>query len=602
MARRLQLGGREDALALSAIGAAAAISTPFFAGVPASVGLALAGAGGGWMGKRLSENFYERNLIESKLNLASSDVLSQSDNGMLIGYRTDTGNPVYLPYDALSRHGLIQGGSGKGKTVLAKLMMLQQIQRGGGLLFVDAKLDSSDINTIYQFASWCGRAQDVWVINPGDPSESNSYNPILYGDPDEVADRMLALIPASEDNPGADYYRQSTKQGLTTLVSALQAAGMAYNFMDLSILIQNEKALGDLERRMNKHVPHHPATKMLALFLEQYRGGFGKSDQDHNMQAQINIKRLKEVFGGIGSRLHGFGSGGFGDVANSYSPQVKMYEGIRQNKIIVLRLPTMGKPEAAYSFAKMALADFRTAISWLQKLPEDQRPNPVFLALMDEFGSYAMKAMGQPMEQGRSAGVSLWPMFQTYGQLDSVSKEFRQVINATTETKIFFAVNDDVAAEQAAILIGTTNVVKEGISHTNRMSTSTPKVAVAPEGGTSDDASTGISESEEEEYRVTAHDIAKMSRGHCVMLYEGDELFHLSVPMVKVSPDLAKEIGPVRINHVRTPPVQGCDYFNRAHEFISGGKVKKGQGGEEGDGATNGDTAAPDTPTRERRA
>src|SRR5690606_18677310 len=138
MARKFRLGGAEDAAALTAIGAAATLSSPYFSHAPVLAGLALAATGAGWIGKRLSETLYEQNLIQSKLNLASSDTLSISQDGMLLGYRTDTGEPVHLPYEALSRHGLIQGGSGKGKTTLAKLMMLQQIQRGGGLLFVDA--------------------------------------------------------------------------------------------------------------------------------------------------------------------------------------------------------------------------------------------------------------------------------------------------------------------------------------------------------------------------------------------------------------------------------------------------------------------------------
>lgn len=576
MARKMKFGGYEDAAALAAIGAAATLSSPFFAQVPTMAGLALAATGAGWVGRRLSESLYEQNLIQSKLNLASSDILSSSKDGMLLGYRTDTGAPVHLPYEALSRHGLIQGGSGKGKTTLAKLMILQQIQRGGGLLFVDAKLDSDDLNTIYQFASWCGRIQDVWVINPGNPDESHTYNPILYGDPDEVSDRMLALIPASEDNPGADYYRQSTKQGLTTLVGALHAIGWAYNFIDLSILITNQKALGDLERQMRKAIPYHPATKSLSLFLEQYRGGYGKSDEDHNMQTQINIKRLKEVFGGIGSRLHSFGTGKFGEVTSSYSPQVRMYEGIRQNKIIVLRLPTMGKPEAAFSFAKMALADFRTAISWLQQLPSELRPNPVFLAMLDEFGSYAMQSAAQPLEQGRSAGVSLWPMFQTYGQLEKIGTEFKQIVNANTDTKIYFAVGDQVGAEEASMIIGEMNIVKEGISTTSRESDSTPKVAIAPEGGVSDDAAVGISESEEKDFRVTPDDIKKIPKGECVVLHQGDELFHLKVPMVQVDKNLAKEIGPARIHHIRTKPVKGCDYFKEANKYLS---TEKSQGG-----------------------
>lgn len=58
---------------------------------------------------------------------------------------------------------------------------------------------------------------------------------------------------------------------------------------------------------------------------------------------------------------------------------------------------------------------------------------------MDEFGAYALSNMDQPFEMGRTSGLSLWALFQSYGQLDKVSPEFKQIVNATTYTKIFLA-------------------------------------------------------------------------------------------------------------------------------------------------------------------
>lgn len=575
MSRSFRLGGNMDALALSAIGGAVLTTSPYFETQPTAMTMALAATGSAWVGKRVFEGLHHENVIPTKLNLRSSKKLIKKD-GLLIGYRTDSGKPVYLPDDMLSRHVLTQGGSGFGKTELAKLVGIQQIMRGGGLLYVDAKLDSDDLNTFYQFATWAGRAQDLMVINPGNAAESHTYNPILYGDEDEVADRILALIPASEDNPGADHYRQAAKQGLATLIGALKACGTAYNFIDLSILITNQHPLQELEDKMRRTIPHHRATKNLSLFLEQYKGGFGQSDQTHNLQSQINIKRLKEMFGGIGSRLHAFGTGSFEGVTSSYSPEVKMYEAMRDNKIIYLRLPTMGKPEASFAFAKMALADFRTSLSWFQ-VNKGERPNPVFLALFDEFASYAMRSMDQPFEQGRSAGVSLWPLFQTYGQLDKVSRDFKQIVNSVTATKIYFGLGDPLGAEEAANIIGQTNVVKEGISSTARKSLSTPKIAVAPEGGSSDDMAIGFSESEELDYRVSPDEVRQLDIGEAVVVHKGGELFHIKIPKIDVEPTLAKEIGPFRISHILTPTVKGCDYFKNSDRYLTSAQPPKPQ-------------------------
>src|SRR6185312_14936351 len=107
------------------------------------------------------------------------------------------------------RHAMIVGQSGFGKTVLGEWLMVQQIHAGGGLMWIDGKLDPANLEKLWQMAYWCGRAADVLVINPGEPSKSNTYNPLLDGDPDEIAARCVSLIPTAENNAGADYYRQN---------------------------------------------------------------------------------------------------------------------------------------------------------------------------------------------------------------------------------------------------------------------------------------------------------------------------------------------------------------------------------------------------------
>jgi len=174
------------------------------------------------------------------------------------------------------------------------------------------------------------------VINAGDPNLTNSYNPILYGDPDEVSSRILSLIPSSESNPGTDYYRQAANQGVTTLVGAIQKAGMGYNFMDLAILLQNQRALSMLE---NLVPANSNEGKTLKIFLDQYKN----SNKDGIVS--IDLKRLKETFGGIGGRMHMFGSGNFGQITSTYSPDVNLYDAVRGNKIVYVMLPTMGKKE-----------------------------------------------------------------------------------------------------------------------------------------------------------------------------------------------------------------------------------------------------------------
>src|SRR3989344_5826982 len=568
---RAKIGGALDALALSAIGGGALLTSPFFQSVPSALPLAMGAAGGAFIGNRLFDFWKEQLLLESKINMRSATDLVRPD-GMLLGYTTDTGKPVYLPDEDLMRHGFILGQSGVGKTVLGKLLMFQQIQRGGGLAFIDGKLAGDDIETIYQYCCWAGREQDLLILNPGTPSMSNTYNPILRGDPDEVASRILSIIPSTENNPGADHYKQSANHGITPIVAALQAAGLAYNFIDFTILLMNHKAIQELETRLKKTQPHNPATKNLSLFLEQYKTGGKPGFED-----MIDIKRMKETFGGVGGRMYMFATGKFGDVLNTYSPEIDLYDAIRSNKIIYVALPTMGKNEAAANFGKMFLGDFRTAISWIQALPESERPYPPFLNFMDEVGSYAVQSLARPFEQARSAQMALFPAAQTLANLEIVSPDFKEMVIGNTWTKIFFKIGTQATAEECANLIGMKIGITKSLSGTQNESSSTPILNVTPEGGTG--AAAGISEGEreQEEYKVSPDDLKALGKGECVVMYGGDQIFNIRVPMITIDRKLKKEIGKVRINHFRKPAVEGANFFKNSDQYLGGNNAPAGK-------------------------
>jgi len=341
--QRLRLGGTQDALSLAAITTGLFATHPYLAGhLPASLslvgGFAGAALGGFWLASRALQPWAEQGLFKSELKLHSSRLPYELPagghvDGMLVGYLADTGNPLLIPYEDLMRHGFIVGQSGVGKTVLGRLLMFQQIINGGGLIFIDGKLNIEELETIHAYCAWAGRLHDLLVINPGEPDLSNTYNPILYGDPDEVAARVLSLIPSTENNPGADHYKQSANQGVATLIAALNRAKLSYNFIDLTILLMSQKALAYLENR----VPPSPEKTNLKLFLDQYRS------VSREGVSSIDIKRLKETFGGVGGRMFMFGTGKFGRVMNTYTPEVNMYEAIKGNKIVYVMLPTMGK-------------------------------------------------------------------------------------------------------------------------------------------------------------------------------------------------------------------------------------------------------------------
>jgi hypothetical protein len=560
--RKIYPGGFSDNLALSGVTASMLLANPAMGlgAAGAAVGLGLAAAGGAWAANRVATAGYRSVFSQSSVRINSDEVPKvASHEGITLGYTVDGGEPLVIPWDDWMRHCLVVGQSGVGKTVFGEWVLFQQIINGGGLLWIDGKLDPDNLRKLDAMCAWAGRRADLLVINPGDPNLSNTYNPILFGDPDEVASRVLSLIPSSENNPGTDFYRQAANQGMVTLVGAIQKAGFAYNFTDLSILLQNQKALASLEM-MTPGASDE--SKALRLFLDQYKVA------DRNGNVSIDLKRLKETFGGIGGRLHTFGSGNFGQITGTYSPDINLYEAMRSNKIIYVMLPTMGKKEAASNFGKMNLGDLRSAIAEVQSLPKKDRPWPPFLNFADEFGSYVTQSTDRPFEQGRSAHVTMMPAFQTIANLDAVSQDLREMVLGNTWTKVFFKVGTDDTAEKIVSLIGKERRVALSVSISDGKS-----VRHDASGSTRKDASGsdsfGVSERTEETEKVSSDMLKKLGKGEAIVTYGGSKVYHIKIPALEFDKKFIEEIGPFCINKKRATYQKGLDFFRNVDGLLS---------------------------------
>lgn len=570
--KNLRLGGAADNIAMLSAAIATFTHHPGAIHLGNHLGLTPAadavGAGlsmfaGGWLSRRANHARFHQ-LFPSEVRVASDAPpysLPQRGpwEGYLLGFCVDTGKPVVVPWEVLMKHLSTVGASGFGKTVLGEWMMLQQIMAGGSLLWIDGKLDGDNIAMLDAMCAWAGRRGDLMVINPGDPSMSNTYNPILYGDSDEVAGRILSLIPSSSSNAGTDYYRQAANQGITTLVGAIQKTGLAYNFIDLTILLQNQRALAWLETIIP---PNSDAARQFRIFMEQYKA------PNRDGVVNIDLKKLRETFGGVGGRMHQFGSDNFGFITNTYSPEVRLDKAISQGKIIYLALPTMGKPEAASNFGKMTLGDFRTAISWMQAKPRPERPWPPVLGFFDEAGSYVNESWARPFEQARSAQMIMSPAVQTKANYDAVDEELREMVTGNANTKIYFKIGTQDTAEFAAELIGMEKKVVLSLSESGGGGDQTRTGDPTP--ATSSQTSTfGVSEREDEGYKVSMDMLKGLNTGECIVTIGNSNVFHVRVPKIDFTDEFRKQLGPFAINRFRTPYVRGLDIFRDVDRWVS---------------------------------
>ncbi len=526
-----KLIGREDFWTVAApVAAGVAASHPYFAGNP--IALAVGGAAGfGSYSYFKAEAKRRMSQVDEELSegfvLPSDDTFPETMGlgGLRLGYTKDKRMPLDVENDKLMRHLAIIGQSGVGKTVLGMNLLWQQTARGGGWLFIDAKLDKDVRDQLAYMTRIFGREDEFYVMNVDDPDNSNTYNPLLNGDPDEIASRLLNLLPSSDNNPGSDFYKQQANYALTVLVGALQAAGKRYTFMDLAIMLQSAAAIGKVETLV-------PLDSQAFMVLQVFLDTFKKKDKNG---IQVDTEKLKNILGGMSGRIAQFAQGKFGKVFNTTTPEIDLTDIVQNNKMCYVMLPTMGKDTAALNLGKMVLSDLRTAVAKMQGLTKAQRPNPPFICFADEMGSYVMPGISRVFEQARSAGVMMMPAFQTFANLASVSPEFEEMIIGNTWTKCFFKLGSVDSATKAADLIGQEKKFQYSVSSSQSESASAQSLRVTPESSQSESGGIGESWRQMEEYRISPDKLTRMGVGECVVC-SGARTFHISTQAIEFPP------------------------------------------------------------------
>lgn len=490
---------------------------------------------------------------------SSNPIGSLKDNigkGICVGYTTDTGEAVFIPYSHISQHIAINGSTGTGKSVLATSMMAQQMRNGGGLCFIDGKLSNKELLAVWQLACWAGRELDLLIINAGDPSMSNSINPILRGDPLEVTSRIMMLLP--EVAGGAEHYRNSALISLQVIVSAFQRIGQPYSFQDITACLQDFDAFKYIESKLQLEYPDSPETVAWFSLMKSFvKGKFFEFDA------------FRTLLSGLAARLSQFSEGSFGQVMNSYNPEIDFEECILQNKIIYVMLPTMAKNEQSIALAKILIADMRTAISHFQRLPAHLLPNPPFMILPDEAGSYIDETWGRIFEQARSSKIFLAPCYQTYANLKPNGLDtLSEVVMGNTLFKIFFKQLSTLSAQQAADEIGLHKQTALALGSGEGISSSGDEVDTSPIQNQGANRASNLTQRDEEVYHVKTEEFKYIPIGDCIFYYGGTHLYHLRVPLTSLTDKAAKEFGNVQFNHFAMDDVEGIDLREIVRESV----------------------------------
>jgi hypothetical protein len=121
--------------------------------------------------------------------------------------------PVALTDRQLESHTVIVGASGSGKSTTLLRILTDQIRGGKGVVAIDLKGSPAFAAELAQAAERAGRRFSLWT-----PDGSARWNPLAYGNPTEIKDKLISTEWFSEIHyqRAAERYLQSALQVLTS--------------------------------------------------------------------------------------------------------------------------------------------------------------------------------------------------------------------------------------------------------------------------------------------------------------------------------------------------------------------------------------------------
>lgn len=369
---------------------------------------------------------------KNKKSVHRENAISRGD--VYIGTDMRTGKPIFLTNEMRSLHTDLIGTTGSGKTASFIFpVVYQDIRAGKGSMIIDAKGDFQFFKKLYTYHHTYNleNGQVIKFINLGDPSFSNTYNPLFRGNAIELKDRIMGAFEWSNE-----FYRTRAESTLLTLLQAVCSMDKKITFHDLYLLLTEEVAVEYLRSEVS----------------------------DVFMKRQLELKilsdfdSLKKDCAGLINNIDLMAHGGVEQIVNTYNPDVDLLEAYLNNEIVHFTLPSQLLGVTAQSFGKMLLMDLRSTSGYIEKMDLPRRFYPVFI---DEFAEFSSQEFITWLNKARSSGFAIHLSHQSFGDLQSVSSSFVTQLVDNTNLKVVFRVNHPETIENILKQLGTRKSIKE---------------------------------------------------------------------------------------------------------------------------------------------
>ncbi|HOW54102.1 MAG TPA: DUF853 family protein [Syntrophorhabdaceae bacterium] len=416
----------------------------------------------------------------------------KKDEAAIFLGKDNYGMPVMLPIGEITRHGMLIGTTGSGKTTAIRSIADSIMRLGGGFCFIDGKSDVTDTyEVLYEIIVNCDRLEDLLVLNFLNPSQSHTFNFMTYGDADFLAEIMAGFLKQAE---GDQVYWQERgkilmKAVLTQLVYKRDHPDVFGEYVltpaEVRRSLSFDKLL-DLEadERYPAYDNGQPVKARLRALLGDLPGW-----EEYRSKGQGRLSPAAgEALRQYGFFVQQWGApldllaGMFNRIFDTDAPEIDMVDVVSNSRILVVLLPSLSYSiSTLQALGRLTLNAFRIALTTalgtrvegdyeeIRREVRRLRPSVPFTLIADEYGSYAVEGFDTILAQGRSLGFGVIISVQELASLFKASETDAKRLIGNTNYKIVMKVEDTDTARFLEERAGETFFMMPDVRNDGRM-------------------------------------------------------------------------------------------------------------------------------------
>lgn len=359
-------------------------------------------------------------------------VIGRAEGSVFCGQSSD-GREINVKPAQRSMHTQVIGTTNAGKTESVILpWAIQDIEQGRGLILIDGKSDRSLLNKLWAYAVRSGRAADFRLFSLQNIDESQQFNPLLGGTPEEISERVFNAFEFENE-----YFRSIQFEVFSQTMRILAGARIVPTFPRLHEAISNPNKLMALARITDD--------AGLIEWVQAFRS------------LTVN-ERAQRVSGLLAAMSH-FSFGKTSALFDSETPTITLENALEKNLIVYFQLPVLLSPFLGRASGKMILQCLQSAVARRHR-STGKDTHRFFSVFLDDFSEYLYPGFVSILNKSRSANVGVVFAHQALGDIKVLGDAVANSILTNANIKVFMRGNDPESAEYFAKVIGTVRAVK----------------------------------------------------------------------------------------------------------------------------------------------